>query len=186
VAFDRFELVLLKRPADAPPLPEHELEQLQERHLAHLSRMRDEGHLVVAGPFDEQPDPTLRGLCLYQTGSVVRTAALAAQDPSVVAGRLECEVMAFYCQKGAIADPRRRTPTEGTAHTGARLTRDAERGGTMQLDLTEEEVDALRQLLESSLSDLKGEIHDTDNVRFRSELTRYRDSLQSIVARLGG
>jgi len=56
----------------------------------------------------------------------------------------------------------------------------------MQLELTEEEAGALRQLLASSLMELKGEIHDTDNVRYRHELAHYRETLEIISSRLGG
>jgi uncharacterized protein YciI len=105
---ERFELVLLRRPASPREVSDEEAEALQVEHLAHLTRMHDEGHLVVAGPFDEQPDEALRGMCLYQTGTLERTRALAESDPSVVAGRLECEVLYFWCQRGFIADPARR------------------------------------------------------------------------------
>jgi len=108
--FERLEFVLLKRPAVRPEISDDEAEVIQAQHLAHLTRMHDEGHLVVAGPFDGQPDETLRGLCFYRTGSLERTRELVAQDPAVVAGRLECEVMFLYCQRGAIADPARREP----------------------------------------------------------------------------
>ena len=56
----------------------------------------------------------------------------------------------------------------------------------MQLELTEEETEALRQLLDRSLVELKGEIHDTDNVRFRKGLAHYRETLESISTRLVG
>ena len=56
----------------------------------------------------------------------------------------------------------------------------------MQLALTDEEADALRQLLERSLAELKGEIHDTDNVSFRRGLERDRATLEAIQARLRG
>jgi hypothetical protein len=56
----------------------------------------------------------------------------------------------------------------------------------MQLALSEEEADALRLLLERSLAELKGEIHDTDNVSFRAGLEHDRTTLEAIHARLGG
>jgi hypothetical protein len=56
----------------------------------------------------------------------------------------------------------------------------------MQLELNEEEVGALRQLLDRSLTELKGEIHDTDNVSFRHGLARGRDTLEAIRTRLNG
>ncbi len=36
----------------------------------------------------------------------------------------------------------------------------------MQLELTEEETEALRHLLDGSLVELRSEIHDTDNVSY--------------------
>jgi hypothetical protein len=56
----------------------------------------------VGGPFDGQPDKSLRGISIYQTGSLERTRALASSDPSVIAGRLEIDVMYFYCPKGSL------------------------------------------------------------------------------------
>jgi uncharacterized protein YciI len=103
--FDRFEFVLLRRPASPPTLSEAASEALQQRHLDHLASMHEANHLVVAGPFDEQPDEALRGLCLYHTGSIERTRELAGRDPAVLAGRLEVEVMYLYCKKGAIPVP---------------------------------------------------------------------------------
>jgi hypothetical protein len=50
----------------------------------------------VAGLIDEQQDKPLRGLCLYKAGSLERARELASGDPSVVAGRLELDVMYFY------------------------------------------------------------------------------------------
>jgi uncharacterized protein YciI len=102
---ERLELVLLKRPAVRPEISEEEAERFQALHLAHFAAMVEAGHLLVAGPFDEQEDETLRGLCLYRTGSVARARALAESDPAVRNGRLEVEVMAFWCEKGAIRDP---------------------------------------------------------------------------------
>lgn len=56
----------------------------------------------------------------------------------------------------------------------------------MQLELSDEEVGALRMLLDTSLSQLKGEIHDTDNVSFRQGLSHTRGTLEAIRSRLTG
>jgi len=110
---ERFELVLLRRPAERPEIPDDEGERIQELHLGHLGAMADAGHLVVAGPFDEQRDQSLRGLCLYRTGSIERARDLAEEDPAVRAGRLEVDVMYFYCEKDAISRPTRNGATGG-------------------------------------------------------------------------
>jgi uncharacterized protein YciI len=100
---ERFELVLLKRPATLPAMDEAEIDRIQDAHLAYLASMGDAGHMPVAGPFDEQPDETLRGLSIYATGSIERARELANADPAVRAGRFEVDVMYFYCEKGVIA-----------------------------------------------------------------------------------
>jgi uncharacterized protein YciI len=108
---ERFELVLLKRPAESPQLSEAEVDRIQALHLGHLGAMAAAGHMVIAGPFDEQPDESLRGLGLYQTGSLDRTRALAEDDPAVRAGVIEVDVMYFYCEKDAIRRPSRADET---------------------------------------------------------------------------
>lgn len=102
---DTFQLVLLKRPAERAELPEDEVNRLQAAHIAHLTRMAEEGHLVAAGPFGDQEDESLRGLALYRVGSVEEARRLAEADPAVEAGRLEVEVMTWYTEKGAVAFP---------------------------------------------------------------------------------
>jgi uncharacterized protein len=102
IDLDRYELVLLKRPASSPPLSHEEIDRLQDLHIAHLVQQTAEGAIRVAGPFDEQNDATLRGMALYQTGSLERTRTIASSDPSVIAGRLEVDVMYFYCPKGQL------------------------------------------------------------------------------------
>jgi uncharacterized protein YciI len=99
---DRYELVFLKRPVDSPSISDEEIDRLQALHLAYLGALTESGDIRVCGPFDEQPDESLRGMALYQTGSLDRTRELATSDPAVVAGRLEVDIMYFYCPKGSI------------------------------------------------------------------------------------
>jgi uncharacterized protein len=99
--FDRHTLVLLRRPPDAPDLPEAELEKLQAAHLAHLSAMRERGAMAVAGPFDDQADESLRGLCVY-TVPPEEARRLAEQDPSVRAGRMKPEVLTWFTPNGEV------------------------------------------------------------------------------------
>lgn len=103
--FDTYQLVLLKRPAEPEEYPPERAQEIQAAHLGHLTRMAQEGHLVVAGPFGDQEEETLRGLALYRVGSVEEARRLAEADPAVQAGRLEVEVMTWYTQKGALEFP---------------------------------------------------------------------------------
>jgi uncharacterized protein len=99
---ERYTFVLLRRPADAPDLPAEELDRLQEGHLAHLRAMGERGVLAAAGPFEGQPDDSWRGFCLYRT-EVEETRELAAQDPSVRAGRMAVDVFSWWTEKGAVS-----------------------------------------------------------------------------------
>jgi uncharacterized protein YciI len=98
---DAFTFVLLRRGPRAHEFSEDELEELQRGHLAFLDSMREQGHLVLAGPFRDQADETKRGLCIYRTG-LEETRRLTEQDPSVRAGRISVEAMTWLTPKGAL------------------------------------------------------------------------------------
>lgn len=103
-AFDVHTLVVLRRPADAPDLPEAELEELQARHLAYRARLRDEGVLVANGPFLEQSDDSYRGMSIFAC-DLATAARLTEDDPSVVAGRLAYDVMEWWVAADSLAFP---------------------------------------------------------------------------------
>jgi uncharacterized protein YciI len=102
---ERFQLVLLRRPAAAPEYDEATLDRLQEEHLAFLDDLRARGLTATHGPVLEQPDPSLRGLVLYRVATVEEALTLGAADPLVVAGRLELEGMTFLCPPGGFTAP---------------------------------------------------------------------------------
>ena len=102
---EAFELVLLRRPDGAPDYPDAELERIQREHLAYHARLRESGDVVTNGPVDGQPDPSLRGLTFYRTGSVERARELAEADPAVLAGRLAVDLMTWYCPPGTMSLP---------------------------------------------------------------------------------
>jgi len=55
----------------------------------------------------------------------------------------------------------------------------------MDLTLTDDEANELRDLLDGSLGDLSSEIADTDNPSYRLALKERRTRLQAVRARLG-
>lgn len=118
--FESYQLVLLVRGKNPPVLPEADSQRLQEAHIGHLRKMGEAGKLVVAGPFGDQSDATLRGLCLYRVGSLDEARRLAEEDPAVKAGRLRVEVMTWYTEKGAMTFPisERLKQAAATAKTG--------------------------------------------------------------------
>lgn len=107
VDLEAFELVLLRRPQDAPPYADDVLERIQQEHLAYHARLREGGQVVTNGPVSDQPDLSLRGLTFYRTGSLAQSRQLAEADPAVRAGRLTVEIMTWYCQPGTMSRPGR-------------------------------------------------------------------------------
>jgi uncharacterized protein len=103
-------LVLLRRGPRADHFLEVELEALQERHLAYQDEMRRRGHLAAAGPFGDQPDPSLRGISVYLT-DLEETRRLTEADPMVRAGRLTVDVMRWWFPAGEVVFPRARSRT---------------------------------------------------------------------------
>lgn len=108
-AFDVFTLVVLRRPADAPDLPEDELDRLQAEHLAHRARLRDDGVIAVNGPFGEQSDESYRGMSIFTCG-LAEAARHSEEDPLVVAGRLSYDVMEWWVAAGSLGFPAARGP----------------------------------------------------------------------------
>jgi uncharacterized protein YciI len=97
-----FELVVLRRPPDAREYDEETLQRIQSEHIAYHASLRDAGLVVTNGPVVDQPDESLRGLTFYRTGSLDEARRLANDDPAVRAGRLEVEVMRWYCPAGTM------------------------------------------------------------------------------------
>jgi uncharacterized protein YciI len=98
---ESYTFVLLRRGPRAREYDEAELERLQAAHLGFLDQMRRAGHLLLAGPFSDQPDDSLRGLCVYGT-DLQATRELTDTDPSVRAGRMSAEVMTWWTLAGAV------------------------------------------------------------------------------------
>jgi len=108
-AFDVVTVVVLRRPADAPDLPEVELDRLQAEHLAYRADLRRRGILVVNGPFDRQSDESYRGMSVFACDPA-EAARLSDADPAVIAGRLAYDVMEWWVAAGTLAFPRAERP----------------------------------------------------------------------------
>jgi hypothetical protein len=103
-AFDVYTVVVLRRPYDAPDLPDDELDALQARHLAYRAELWRQGLIVVNGPFDEQSDPAYRGMSIFACDPG-EAARLSDGDPSVIAGRLAYDVMEWWVRADSLAFP---------------------------------------------------------------------------------
>jgi hypothetical protein len=60
--------------------------------------------VVVNGPFDEQSDPSYRGMSIFACDPA-EAARLSDGDPSVVAGRLAYDVMEWWVRADSLAFP---------------------------------------------------------------------------------
>jgi uncharacterized protein len=107
VDLDAYQLVLLRRHASAPDLPDDRLQELQRAHVAFYGSMREAGHVVTNGPVHNPPDETLRGIAIYRAESESDALALARSDPSVRAGRLTVDVMTWWAPRGTLTRPGR-------------------------------------------------------------------------------
>ena len=108
-AFDVFTMCLLRRPPDAPPLPEADLDRLQAAHLAYRAELKRQGKIVANGPFGEQTDVSLRGMSIFTT-SIAEAARLNDDDPLVRAGRLGYDLFEWWVAAGTLAFPNEDRP----------------------------------------------------------------------------
>lgn len=99
--FDRYTLVILRRPPDAPQLSEEELDAIQRRHLAFNADLQDRGVMLAAGPFEDQWDESYRGVSIYRT-DLEETRRIASEDPAVQARRLTFDAVTWLVRKGQL------------------------------------------------------------------------------------
>jgi uncharacterized protein YciI len=67
-------------------LSREEGEKLQAAHMAHIHKMADDGNLVAAGPFEDEP-VTISGIFIMKAASLQEAQRIANQDPTIVAKR---------------------------------------------------------------------------------------------------
>jgi len=89
---------LLRRGPKWTPERSAETERIQREHMANIRRLAETGKLIAAGPFADGGD--LRGVFIFQAGSVEEARRLVDTDPAVQAGRLACEIHPWYGPKG--------------------------------------------------------------------------------------
>ncbi|MEM7085881.1 MAG: YciI family protein [Bacteroidota bacterium] len=75
-----------------------ESDSIQALHMAHLTRMYEEGYADISGPFGDDQD--VRGITIYNVPTFKMADSLANMDPSVQAGSLMIEVRPWWAGKG--------------------------------------------------------------------------------------
>ena len=73
-------------------------DSLQALHMAHLSKMYEEGYADISGPFGDDGD--IRGITIYNTPTLEIADSLANADPMVKARWLEIEIHPWWAGKG--------------------------------------------------------------------------------------
>ena len=73
--------------------------EIQNGHMAHLTKMYNEGKMDLAGPMMD--DTKLKGICVYNVENIETAKSLAESDPAVKSGRLIVEIHPWYSMKGA-------------------------------------------------------------------------------------
>jgi uncharacterized protein YciI len=90
-------VVLMKGKAwSAEETPERA--RIQEQHIAHLTKLGNQGFGLAAGPFGDDGD--IRGLLIVAATSDRQARELEAADPAVQAGRLAIDVLPFMAPEG--------------------------------------------------------------------------------------
>ena len=68
--------------------------KLQRAHLDNITRMAEEGSLVLAGPFLD--DGEIRGIYIFNVETIEEAEALTKTDPAIQAGSLIMELHPWY------------------------------------------------------------------------------------------
>src|SRR5258708_1915928 len=100
--FDQYTVTLLVLRPDAPQLTEDEANALQDRHLDHLATLSDQGIISAVGPLVGQDDPRLRGFSIWAVDAD-KARELANQDPGVLEGKYEIQVMTWMMAAGTLS-----------------------------------------------------------------------------------
>lgn len=72
--------------------------KLQEGHMANITRLHNEGVIVMAGPMGYNKD--LRGIFIIDAKDSITAANHVKTDPAVIAGRLRFEIHPWWTAKG--------------------------------------------------------------------------------------
>jgi uncharacterized protein YciI len=86
-------MILLVRPDQPTNYATEELNRIQAGHLAHLTKMYNDGYAKVAGPF--MKDNRIRGIVVMRAENLQQAKSMCEQDPAVKANRLAVEAYAW-------------------------------------------------------------------------------------------
>ena len=77
---------------------------LQKAHMENITRLANEGKLIVAGPMMDKGE--IRGIYVFDVRSLEEARALTETDPAIQAGSLVLEMHPWYCSAALMEIPR--------------------------------------------------------------------------------
>ena len=95
-------LVLLKKGPAWSATETPESKSIQEAHMAGIRAMWHDKKLILAGPMGDNGE--IRGIFLFQAGSLDEARALAEKDPAIKAGRLVAEIHPWWVDRRALPE----------------------------------------------------------------------------------
>lgn len=107
--------VFLNKRTDIPELPKEKLDKMMEGHIANISKMKKDGRLLAAGPFDGGG-----GIFIFNSTSVEEVTQWLASDPGIRAERWKVEILPFTFRTGQTCSVKE--PYEMTSYQFIRYT----------------------------------------------------------------
>jgi len=89
-----YVMALLKRGPRLRMIDSVTATNLQKAHMANITRLADEGKLVIAGPFMDNTD--LKGIYIFDVKTIQEAQKLCETDPAIKAGSLMMELHPWY------------------------------------------------------------------------------------------
>jgi uncharacterized protein YciI len=83
---DLHQVVFIRPDPARKTLSKEDGDRLQAAHMANIHKMADNGILMAAGPFDDEP-VTISGIFVMKAASVEQAQKIAEQDPTVLVHR---------------------------------------------------------------------------------------------------
>lgn len=94
-----YYVVFLRPDPARQPLPKEEGERIQNAHIANIHKMADDGFLVAAGPFENDP-PAISGVFVMKAKSLEEARRIAGDDPTVKEHRNTIDAHAWRAPAG--------------------------------------------------------------------------------------
>lgn len=93
IGMRKYVIAYLKKGSKRDHSPE-EAARIQREHMENITKLAEEGKLILAGPFMDDGD--IRGIFVFDVEDLDKAREWTATDPAIQAGRLEMELHPWY------------------------------------------------------------------------------------------